>query len=328
MLRRAGITRIQPGIESLSDAVLKLMRKGVTALQNIQLLKWCKELGLEPHWNILSGFAGEPPEEYGKMARLVPLLTHLPAPTGWGGIRLDRFSPNFFDAERLGFTDVTPSPPYAHIYRLPQSALRNLAYFFSFAYKEPQDVAAYVLPLARQIGKWKRLRGRSELLAVPARDGLVLFDSRPAARAPITVLRDLDRTLYEACDAISNLGALAASVERAGQGPVAEETIAQRLDGLVQAGLMLADGGRYLALAVRLGEYSPTRESTDSLYAIAENLGRRTAREVIIPLAPGRERGGARSAARARRRIPRRHRWLTPEAFRLRRGELVIRLET
>ena len=46
--------RIQPGIESLSDHVLKLMRKGTTALQNIQLLKWCREYGVQPEWNLLS----------------------------------------------------------------------------------------------------------------------------------------------------------------------------------------------------------------------------------------------------------------------------------
>jgi hypothetical protein len=34
---------IQPGIESLSSSVLSLMRKGVTALINIRLLKLCAE---------------------------------------------------------------------------------------------------------------------------------------------------------------------------------------------------------------------------------------------------------------------------------------------
>ena len=40
-LREAGVVAIQPGIESLSDEVLRIMRKGVSALQNIQLLKGC-----------------------------------------------------------------------------------------------------------------------------------------------------------------------------------------------------------------------------------------------------------------------------------------------
>src|SRR5215212_3244549 len=53
MMRDGGIRTIQPGIESLSDSVLKLMRKGVSGLQNIQLLKWCKERGVDPVWNFL-----------------------------------------------------------------------------------------------------------------------------------------------------------------------------------------------------------------------------------------------------------------------------------
>jgi len=41
-LRAAGVTRIQPGIESLSDHVLKLIGKGTCGLRNVQLLKWCR----------------------------------------------------------------------------------------------------------------------------------------------------------------------------------------------------------------------------------------------------------------------------------------------
>lgn len=42
MLKRGGVNAIQPGIESLSDIILNTMKKGVTALQNIELLKWCR----------------------------------------------------------------------------------------------------------------------------------------------------------------------------------------------------------------------------------------------------------------------------------------------
>ena len=45
-LHHGGMRHIQPGIESLSDDVLRLMEKGVTGFQNIQLLRWCEELGM------------------------------------------------------------------------------------------------------------------------------------------------------------------------------------------------------------------------------------------------------------------------------------------
>src|SRR6185369_4349598 len=64
LMRDAGIHRIQPGIESLSSAVLKLMRKGVTGLQNIRLLKWARQFNLKVHWNLLYGTPGETLEEY------------------------------------------------------------------------------------------------------------------------------------------------------------------------------------------------------------------------------------------------------------------------
>src|SRR6185503_3740179 len=64
LLRDAGVLTIQPGIESFSDRVLKQMKKGVSGLQNIQLLKWCKELGVHPIWNFLVGFPQESPEDY------------------------------------------------------------------------------------------------------------------------------------------------------------------------------------------------------------------------------------------------------------------------
>lgn len=282
LLRRAGIRRIQPGIESLSDAVLKLMRKGVTALQNIQLLKWCKELGVVPHWNILWGFPGEPAAEYERMARLVPLLTHLPPPHGFGAIRLDRFSPNFFDAERLGFANLEPLLPYRHVYALPEDPLRNIAYFFSFSYREPQDVRGYVGPLARQLRRWKRQAAKSELLSKPDGDELLLFDTRPAARQPSYVLRGVERALFEGCDAIAHPAGLAALLERGGFGPHGEEAVARLLAPLVEADLVLADGPRYLALAVPLGDYEPPRETRRRIASLTR-AARRPRAEGDVP---------------------------------------------
>ena len=67
LMRLAGITRIQPGIESLSTHVLKLMNKGVKAIHNVCLLKYCVECGVKPEWNILWGFPGENPNDYDKI---------------------------------------------------------------------------------------------------------------------------------------------------------------------------------------------------------------------------------------------------------------------
>ncbi|MEO8127828.1 MAG: RiPP maturation radical SAM C-methyltransferase, partial [Bryobacteraceae bacterium] len=115
MMRAGGVTSVQPGIESFSNHVLKLMDKGCTGLQNIQLLRWCEEAGIMPAWNLLSGFPGEDPGEYTKMAQLLPLLTHLQPPSSCSPVRLDRFSPFFTRRERFGLQRVRPTPAYFYV---------------------------------------------------------------------------------------------------------------------------------------------------------------------------------------------------------------------
>jgi ribosomal peptide maturation radical SAM protein 1 len=306
LLRDAGIRTIQPGIESLSDSVLRLMRKGVSALQNIQLLKWCAELGVHPSWNVLWGFPGEEPDEYARMAALVPLLTHLPAPVGASDIRMDRFSPNFFDADRLGFEDVRPLAPYEHIYAgLPVEALGNLAYYFSFRYRVPRDVAGYVGPLARAVRAWRKQQDESGLFAVDVGSSLWIWDLRPAARAPLAVLEGTERALYLACDAAVERRALGAAHG------LAPDAVEERLGPLVERGLLLCQGNRYLALAIGLGDYAPPPAVAARFEEAALALGRRRGGAIVVAR-PGRARGrrlhpadgpGARTA---RPRRPRR----------------------
>ena len=83
LLRDAGVLAIQPGVESLSTHVLQLMRKGVTALQNIQLLKWCRQYGVTVAWNLLYGFPGETADDYAAIGKVMESLWHLPPPTRW-----------------------------------------------------------------------------------------------------------------------------------------------------------------------------------------------------------------------------------------------------
>ena len=77
LLRDAGVRVIQPGIESFSSNVLARMRKGVKGLQNIQLLKWCKEFGITPHWNLLWGFPQTPAKRIRAHGR-TPAAAHAP----------------------------------------------------------------------------------------------------------------------------------------------------------------------------------------------------------------------------------------------------------
>ncbi len=259
LLRDAGVLTIQPGIESFSDKVLKQMKKGVTGLQNIQLLKWCKEFGVHPIWYLLIGFPRESADDYFAMAALSARVCHLPRPSGVNLIRLDRFSPNFNEAGQLGFTRLRPLPFYEFLYDLPEAARHNLAYYFAYDYKVPQDVARYADPLVRSVHAWKTTWRNAELVSVDLDDRLFLFDTRPRAKAPVSVLSGEDRELYLTCDAITDASPLGAASTA-------------RLAAIAGSGLMLSEGAKYLSLAVPVGEYQPSADAMKRLRPLFSRL--------------------------------------------------------
>jgi|GEM_PF-114129 len=259
LLRDGGIRELQPGIESLSDQVLELMRKGVSGLQNLQLLKWAKELGLQVYWNFLWGFAGESPEEYARMERLVPWITHLQPPEAMGTHRLDRFSPNFFEGERLGYRDIVPYPAYRHVYGRPgedRESLADLAYYFQYGYRDRREVGGYVAGLRERLEEWQDVHEDSDLLYFDRQGSLVIFDYRPlrpVAGEEITVLTGGERDLYLACDGVRSTVGLARAFSL--EASEVEDTLAP----LVERGLLARDGDRYLALALPTSEAAGER---------------------------------------------------------------------
>jgi len=139
MLARSGVTRIQPGIESMSDHVLRLMRKGTTALRNVQLLKWCREYGVRVDWNVLYGFPGETRSDYAEMLELLRAIRFLHPPGATGPVRLDRFSPYFESSSSYGITNVRPLSTYRHLYPDAGDALCDIAYYFDYDYDDAVD---------------------------------------------------------------------------------------------------------------------------------------------------------------------------------------------
>ncbi len=250
LLRRAGVTRIQPGIESLSDSVLQTMRKGVSGLQNVRLLKWCLELGVQPGWLFLWGFPGEEESEYERMARWMPLLSHLPPPHLGQRVRADRFSPSYENGEELGFLNLRPAPAYPYAFPLPASSLAELAYTFDYDYADGRDVHSYTRPVAAAIEGWRGDHEESALVWIDKDDGALVWDSRPIATRPLHQLDAAQRDLLAACDDIrsaAQLETLLAESARAGR---STQPLDRVLTPLLDDGLVLEDGGRYLALPI------------------------------------------------------------------------------
>jgi ribosomal peptide maturation radical SAM protein 1 len=250
-LAAARIKLIQPGIESLSTPVLALMRKGVTAYQNLRLLKWAAEYGIGVFWTLLYGFPGETEDDYREMAAILPAVTHLMPPQGGYKVRVDRFSPLHFDAEALGVGRTRPVDAYAMVHHVPPEMLQRLAYHF-----EPAEDArsfAYMQPVADGIREWQAHVGKASFVALSRGQELHLLDRRSTngGNSHHACLEGLERAAYLACDAGATLGAVAAAIG------CDEATTMAILDRFVRERWVVRVDGRYLSLAVSLDGHIP-----------------------------------------------------------------------
>ena len=184
LLRDAGVLTIQPGIESFSDRVLKQMKKGVTGPAEHPAPEVVQGDGrpsdLELPDRVSPRVARRLLRDGRRSSRAV---CHLPQPSGVSVIRLDRFSPNFNEAGQLGFTKLRPLPFYEFLYDLPEAARHNLAYYFAYDYKVPQDVARYADPLVKQRARLEdHLAARGAGVGRSRAIAWSLFDTRPRAQ--------------------------------------------------------------------------------------------------------------------------------------------------
>lgn len=177
---QAGIRKIQPGIESLDTGILRSMGKGTTRLKNIRLLKQARELEMRVLWNFLYGFPEEMPDDYHEMARLIPLIFHLPPPKSAVPIVLMRFSPYWQDPKGYGMTEVHPYWAYDYIYpELSATEKKKLAFYFTFQYNRNNYPAKYITQTLRMIVLWrKRFRRGAMLKLVESQGDLYVYDTR------------------------------------------------------------------------------------------------------------------------------------------------------
>jgi hypothetical protein len=247
-MARAGVTRIQPGIESLSTPTLRLMRKGTTALQNVNLLRWALHHGIDASWNLLWGLPGERLEDVAAQARLVRTLFHLQPPQGAARIWLERFSPLFVERGRFRFAALAPEASYRHAY--PAAAdLDRLAYFFDYRLEDalPEEAFAETSALvADWIAAWT-LEPRPHL-TLRRGDGFIeIEDARERGTPGAYTFEGPLAAAYLACsDAPRSPEAVLARVDPGGD----LAAVRACLDEFCALRLMAEDGGEYLSLAV------------------------------------------------------------------------------
>jgi ribosomal peptide maturation radical SAM protein 1 len=260
-LKDAGCIWIQPGIENLDSRVLKLMNKGVSAWQNINLMKWAREYGLRLSWNFLWGFPEEKDEWYGSMSEWLPLLEHLQAPTALVRVQIHRNSHYFEHAESYGLR-LRCVPAMKYVYGLPERDVTDLSYAFlpEGWYDQFNDTPNKMFegrPGAERvkniIDRWQfrfYKRVPPALSVEDNGDSIRVLDSRSCRSDIEYELDGLRRQLYLACGDSPLEESLPEAFEKKFGGQYPPREAGDALRELKEKGLLLEIDGRLLALGI------------------------------------------------------------------------------
>lgn len=177
-MKKAGITSLQPGIESLSPTWLKRVKKRVFARSNVMMLRNARSLGVSLYWYLLHGIPGDETGDYEAMIDLIPLLHHLQPPDSVAPVRLERFSEFILQPEQFHLNNPKPVQAYRETFPSGTDFL-NLAYFYQAEYPcgsiENPDI---IETLRLKVHDWKQHWKESKLVLLPFNGEWLIYDQR------------------------------------------------------------------------------------------------------------------------------------------------------
>jgi hypothetical protein len=230
------------------------MKKGITAAQNINALRWFLYYGVTASWNILYGFPGETNDDYIEQTRLIQKLVFLPPPST-GAVWLERFSPYFREAqETSSFRNVRPHDSYRLIY--PGSLdLQRAAYFFEGDLVDPADPEVMNTFLA-SVEKWKSLWKTDNppiLVYQKVFDGVRVIDKRNPNSDELFFYTDWLADVFLACvDRPVSIANIQAKISKETGRELSLNEVSAGLDRLICRDLVFEESGLYLALPLPL----------------------------------------------------------------------------
>jgi len=249
LLRESGVTHIQPGIESFSDSTLRLIRKGVSGLQNAQLLKWCKLYNVLPQWNLIYGFPGENSSDYAANLEFVRSLQHFYPPMGSGPLRLDRFSPYFDHPEQFGIRSIRAMRPYRYLYPFDDSILYNIAYFFDYDFDGKNSRDEWFKPILAELEIWQQNQNQYSLEELRRiGDTVWVRDTRPHRVRDVYQFSNRELSVIDFCFEVRHIGQILSHIEETGSGHASELWLRRFLTYLTSHRLMIGSEDRYLSL--------------------------------------------------------------------------------
>ena len=248
-MREGGLFSVQPGVESLSTHLLKLMKKHTTGMRNLELIKWCTYYGINNLYNILLRFPGETLEDYRIQCEVIAKIPHWQPPWAIAKARADRGSPMYTAPETQSITKLVYSPCYDYLFPKNRFNLERVSYYFEHEMGDTLEEQQYD-EIFELVDNWQRVwqqRPRPFLTYRKALATIRIDDGRNGHTSSATYAGN-DASLYEYCADARSRKEIQAKFEDAAW-------IESSLTEFLERDYMVQLDGRYLSLALPANQY-------------------------------------------------------------------------
>ena len=256
-MRAAGMHEVQIGIEALSTRLLKKLNKGTTAIQNLEIMKHCEDLGIANVSNLILHFPGSDDRDVEETLRNIEFAFPF-RPLRFVHFWLGLGSPVWQNSRAFGLRAVFNHPNYAVLF--PRDISRSMRFMIQAYHGDLGYQRKLWGPVKKKVRAWKKAyaeiqKGSSRTRILSFRDGrdfLIIYQKRLKAEPLTHRLVGMSRRIYLFCQKHRSLKMILARFPA-----VAEDRIVPFLRMMVDKKLMFEENGKYLSLAVRVRPTSP-----------------------------------------------------------------------
>jgi ribosomal peptide maturation radical SAM protein 1 len=249
-MKAAGVREVQIGIEALSTKLLKKLNKGITAIQNLEIMKHCEEIGMVNHSNLILDFPGSDIED------VKETLQNLDFAMFYRPMKFVRFwlgleSPVWQSPKDFGIKAVFNHPNYGTLF--PPEIYRQMVFMIQ-AYRGGLGYQRKMWqPVKRKVREWKkeydqfhRSSVHSPILSYrDGRDFMVIRQRRLSADSLNHRLEGMSREIYLFCGHQRSLKRILQQFPK-----LTEDRLIPFLKMMVDKKSMYEEDRKYLSLAV------------------------------------------------------------------------------